>query len=513
MGQDHGDRLTAIDAAFLEMESPTQHMHVGGLFLFEPSAPGSFDFQKFLRLVRSRLHLVPRYRQKLAFMPLSLANPIWVDDEHFDLSYHVRHAALPRPGTLEQLTEFAARILSRPLDRDKPLWEVYVIEGLEDGRFAVLGKNHHAQIDGIAGMDIAQVMFDVSSEIPDQYPPPEPWEPEVAPTGYSLLWSGLQAALASPVASTVGRAQRAVRNPTTTIAKAARVGQGLVGVARSNLTRPAPKSLLNRAPGVSRRIAVQPIPLDEVKRVKNAFGSTVNDVVLAMVGDTVGRYLRGRGAKTDGVRLRVMVPVSVRTESGDGALGNQVTSVFVDLPVGPMDPIERLEYCSANMRNVKQSHHALGAEFLVGLTEFAPPTIHAMASRLAASSRLFNFVVTNVPGPQIPIYCLGARLRGAYPFIPLVATQAIAVGVTSIDGIMSFGFTADYDAVPDVNDLPALLRGSLDDLLASAGATEARKASPGEPNAPVPGDDTTELALQRPNERALPDPGSEAAGA
>lgn len=511
MGQDHGDRLTAIDAAFLEMESPTQHMHVGGLFLFEPSSTGSFDFQKFLRLVRSRLHLIPRYRQKLAFMPLNLANPIWVDDANFDLSYHVRHAALPRPGTMDQLTEFAARILSRPLDRDKPLWEVYVIEGLEDGRFAVLGKNHHAQIDGIAGLDIAQVLFDVSPEVPDQFPPPESWEPEEPPSGYSLLWSGVQAALASPVASTVGRLQRAVTNPTTSLAKAARVGQGLLGVARANLTRPAPKSLLNRPPGVSRRIAVQPIPLDEVKRVKNAFGTTVNDVVLAMVGDAVGRYLRRRGARTDGVRLRVMVPVSVRAESADGNLGNQVTSVFVDLPVGAMDPIERLEYCSANMRGVKQSHHALGADFLVGLTEFAPPTIHAMASRLAASSRLFNFVVTNVPGPQIPIYCLGARLQGAYPFIPLVATQAIAVGVTSIDGIMSFGFTADYDAVPDVGEFPGLLRSSLDDLLASAGATEARKAAPGRPDAPVPGEDTTELALHR--RREEPAPGSEAAGA
>lgn len=512
MGQDHGDRLTAIDAAFLEMESPTQHMHVGGLFVFEPATTGSFDFQKFLRLVRFRLHQVPRYRQKLAFTPLNLANPVWVDDANFDLSYHVRHAALPRPGTLEQLTDFAARILSRPLDRDKPLWEVYVIEGLDDGRFAVLGKNHHAQIDGIAGLDIAQVMFDVSPDVPDQYPPPEPWEPTPPPSGYSLLWSGVQATLASPVASTVGRVQRMVTNPTTTLAKAARIGQGLVGVARANLTRPAPKSLLNRPPGVSRRIAVQPIPLDEVKRVKNAFGTTVNDVVLAMVGDTVGRYLRGRDARTDGVRLRVMVPVSVRSESGDGNLGNQVTSVFVDLPVGPMDPIERLEYCSANMRGVKQSHHALGAEFLVGLTEFAPPTIHAMASRLAASSRLFNFVVTNVPGPQIPIYCLGARLRGAYPFIPLVATQAIAVGVTSIDGIMSFGFTADYDAVPDVALFPGYLRESLNDLLASAAATEARKSAPGRPDAPVPGEDTTELALHRPNDGA-PAPGSEAAGA
>ncbi|MFP5308645.1 MAG: WS/DGAT/MGAT family O-acyltransferase [Actinomycetes bacterium] len=472
MPQQHGDRLSATDAAFLHMETPTQHMHVGGVFLFE-APPTEFDFQRFTALVRSRLHLVPRYRQKLAWAPLNLANPIWVDDPDFDIAYHVRHAALPRPGGMPELMEYAARILSRQLDRDRPLWELYVIEGLEDGRIALLGKNHHAMIDGVAGLDIATVMLDLTPDGSETIPDPQPWTPQPAPSGYELAASAVADLLRSP-SELVDSVRRVADAPRNAAGRALRVGRGLVSVARANLSKPAPRSLLNQPPGRHRRFAIQRIALDDVKTVKNAFGTTVNDVVLAMVADATGRYLRHRGADTDGVWLRAMVPVSVRQSGQEGALGNEVVSVFVSLPMFEMDPVERLEVCHAAMADVKQSHHAVGAGFLIGLTDFAPPTIHAMASRLAARARLFNFLVTNVPGPQIPIYCLGGRLLGAFPFAPLSATQSYAVGLTSIDGWMNFGITADYDAVPDVERVTGYLKGALADLLASAEAVDAR---------------------------------------
>jgi diacylglycerol O-acyltransferase / wax synthase len=472
MAQQHGDRLSATDVAFLHMETPTQHMHVGGLFLFE-APPQEFDFQRFTALVRSRLHLVPRYRQKLAFAPLNVANPVWVDDAEFDIAYHVRHAALPRPGGMPELMEYAARILSRQLDRDRPLWELYVIEGLEDGRVALLGKNHHAMIDGVAGLDIATVMLDLTPDGSAEIPDPAPWTPQPAPSGYELTASAVAGLLRSP-SDLLDSVRRVADAPRKTAGRALRVGRGLVSVARANLSKPAPRSLLNQPPGRHRRFAVQRLALDDVKTVKNAFGTTVNDVVLALVADATGRYLRHRGANTDGVWLRAMVPVSVREGGEESALGNRVVSVFVSLPMFEMDPVERLEVCHEAMADVKQSHHAVGAGFLIGLTDFAPPTIHAMASRLAARARLFNFLVTNVPGPQIPIYCLGARLLGAFPFAPLSATQSYGVGVTSIDGWMNVGLTADYDAMPDVEVVTGYLRGALADLLASAEAVDAR---------------------------------------
>ncbi len=474
MDRGHGERLSSVDAAFLNMETPTQHMHVGGLFVFDASNTDGFDFSRFVALVRSRLHAVPRYRQKLAFTPLGLGNPVWVDDPDFDLSYHVRHAALPKPGGTPQLMEYCARILSRQLDRDRPLWELYVIEGLEEGRVALLGKNHHAMIDGIAGLDIASVMLDTAPDASSEIPPPEPWTPQSAPSGYELAWSGVRDLVSSP-ASMVESAQRVAAAPTNAAKRAFTVGRGIVSVARASLASPAPRSILNVAPGPHRRFAIQRLSLEEAKLVKNTFSTTVNDVVLAVTADATGRYLRSRGVRTDGLWLRAMVPVSVRTDD-DAALGNRVVSVFVNLPMFEMDPIERLEVCHDAMKEVKSSHHAAGAGFLIGLTQFAPPTLHAMASRLAARGRLFNFLVTNVPGPQVPIYCLGARLMGAFPFAPLAATHSYAVGLTSIDGWMNFGFTADYDALPDIENVTGFLVSSMADLVASAEAAQSRQA-------------------------------------
>lgn len=476
--QGHGERLSSVDAAFLEMEDPALHMHVGGLLIFDAPPPLPDDaqgsrFARFLTLVRARLHLVPRYRQKLVTPPFGLGNPVWVDDPQFDLSYHVRHAALPKPGTTAQLTEYCARILSRPLDRDRPLWETYVIEGLEEGRFAILSKSHHAMIDGLAGMDIATVMLDLSPDGAQEVPEPAPWAPQPTPTSSDLAVGAVRHLASSP-GELYRAGRRLVEAPAKSAIRATEVGRGVVSVARANLSHRAPRSLLNQAPGPHRRLAVQRVALGEIKAIKDAFGTTVNDVVLAVVADATGRYLRSRGARTDKLWLRAMVPVSTREKSGAHALGNRVVSVFVDLPMFELDPVERLRICHDAMAEVKSSHHAVGAGFLVGLGQFAPPTIHAMASRVASRSRLYNFLVTNVPGPQVPIYCLGARLLGFFPFTPLAATQSYAVGLTSIDGWLNFGFTADYDAIPDVERITGYLLDAVAELGRSADAVDVR---------------------------------------
>jgi diacylglycerol O-acyltransferase / wax synthase len=474
MTQGHGDPLSSVDTAFLDMESRSLHMHVGGLFVFDPPPSGEFDFSRFVTLVRSRLHRVPRYRQRLAFPPFGVASPVWVDDPEFDLSYHLRHAALPRPGGEAQLTEYAARILSRQLDRDRPLWELYVIEGLEDGGIALLGKSHHAMVDGLAGMDIASVMLDLGPDDSSELPAPQPWTPEPTPTGLQLARDAARGAVASPAAA-LDSGRRALGAPLDLGRRVLSVGQGVAAAARATLAHRAPRSMLNQPPGAYRRFAIQRLALDDVKQVKNAFGTTVNDVVLAIVADATGRYLRSRGARTEGVWLRAMVPVSTRATGEEHVLGNRVVSVFVDLPMFEMDPVERLRRCHEAMREVKSSHQAVGAGFLIGLTQFAPPTMHAMASRLAARGRLYNFLVTNVPGPQAPVYCMGARLRAGYPFTPLAATQAYSVGLTSIDGWLSFGITACYDALPDVEQVPGYLHDALEELLANADAEDRRR--------------------------------------
>lgn len=469
----HGARLTAADAAFLEMETPTQPMHVGTLLVFDPPddvAARAAGFARFSELVRSRLHRVPRYRQRVVHPPLGLGGPVWIDDRDLDLGYHVRHAALPRPGTTRQLTEYAARVLSRPLDRQRPLWELYVIEGLEDGRLAILTKTHAALIDGLAGTDLVSILLDV--EPTTREPAAPPWTPRPTPGPAELARDAAWQLATSPTALlTTGR--RLLDTPVKTASRAAVVGRGLVSLARANVARRAPRSLLNQRPGSARRLAVQRLDLQDVKDVKNAFGSTVNDVLLAVVADATGRYLRSREVRTDGLWLRAMVPVATREgDSGD----TPVVSVLVDLPMGEMDPVERLRICSEAMAEVVASHRALGAGFLTEMGGFAPVTFHAAASRLAARGRLYNFLVTNVPGPQQPVYCLGARLVGAFPFPPLASIHAYAVGAISTDGWINVGLTGDYDVVPDLERVTGWLVASLQELVRCAEAARARAA-------------------------------------
>ncbi|MDQ4130883.1 MAG: wax ester/triacylglycerol synthase family O-acyltransferase [Actinomycetota bacterium] len=467
MGRGHGEVLSMVDAMFVRLETPTEHMHTAGLFVFDPAPDGDFDFYGFLDLIHSRLHLVPRFRQKLAFPPLKLANPTWIDDEQFDISYHVRHATLPSPGRIDQLLDYVERLVSRPLDRDHPLWELYVIEGLEEGRVAYFAKTHHAMIDGITGIDIATLLLDFHEQV-GAIPPPKPWVPSPRPSDLLLAWSAVQEQLLTARGVLEG-AQRFVRAPGRVAGRGLRVGRGLLSVAAG--IAPGPDSPLNRPIGTSRRFAVQRLPLADVKAVKETSGTTVNDVVLAIVGDATGRFLRERGDETRGLELKVMVPVSMRSDDERLVFGNRVSSLFVRLPVYEMDPVDRLMRVHADMRHVKESGHAVGADFLISLSAYAPPTLIALAARLASRTRLHNFVVTNVPGPQATLYSLGMRLLGAFPLLPLVQNHSYAVGVTSLDGWLNFGFTADADTFPDLENVTGALADALGELVKATAAS------------------------------------------
>ncbi|MDP9022462.1 MAG: wax ester/triacylglycerol synthase family O-acyltransferase, partial [Actinomycetota bacterium] len=409
--------------------------------------------------------------QKVVDRPLPLTSPIWIDDEQFDLSYHVRHAALPRPGRTDQLMEYVGRLISRPLDRKRPLWELYVMEGLEDGRVAYLGKTHHAMVDGVTGIDIATLLLDFDHD-PGDFAQPRVWHPAPRPNTVRLAAGAVRDVVTGP-RSVVAGMQRLATAPQGAMASTVRIAQGVASMARSGV-RPGPPNPLNRPNGISRRFAIQRVPFDDVRRVKNTFNTTINDVVLAMVGDAVGRFLRARGEDTRGLTLKVMVPVSVRADDDRHLFGNRVSSVFIRLPVDEMDPVERLQHIHEGMREIKDHQQVVGADFLVGLTAYAPPTLHALAARLAARTRMYNFVVTNVPGPQVPMYSLGMRLLGAFPAVPLAQNHSFAAGVTSLDGWLNFGFVGDWDALPDLENVTGCLVESLGELMEHAEAAGAR---------------------------------------
>lgn len=472
MGQEHGDRLTAVDAAFLAQEGPSAHMHIGAVALFEGPAPAYEDFTNH---IRSRLHLVPRYRQKLAVPPFETGRPLWVDDATFNLDYHVRHTALPAPGTEEQLRALAARIHSQRLDRAKPLWELWLVQGLEDGRFALISKTHHAVVDGIAGVDLATVIFDMSP-VPQPVPHEgEPWSPQPEPSAAQLAARGLVGLVRTPL-SLAGRAAGAVTRPATTLGTAREAVEGVAEVAWAGLN-PAPSSPLNVPIGPHRRVAFVHCELDDFKLVKNALGGTVNDVVLTVVAGGLRRWLQTRGVRVEGLELRGLVPVSTRTHDQHHHAGNRLTVMRGPLPVYIEDPVARLKVVRRAMDGLKESKQAVGAEVLTSLEQFAPPTILAQASRLNFSTRLFNLLVTNVPGPQMPLYVLGRELQDLYPVAFLPRDHALAVAIMSYNGRLDFGLLADYDAIPDLDELAADFAAARDELVAAARAHGNGKGS------------------------------------
>jgi WS/DGAT/MGAT family acyltransferase len=473
MAQAHGDRLTAVDASFLAQESASSHMHVGAVTIFAGPAPAYDDFSAH---IRSRLHLVPRYRQKLAFPPAETGRPIWVDDPTFHLAYHVRHTALPSPGSEDQLRAMAARIVSQQLDRSKPLWELWLVEGLEDGRFALISKTHHALVDGVAGVDLATVIFDLEPEPPAVTHPDAAWQPQPSPSALGMAARGVRGVIRTPL-ELGARALGAAAHPGEAVAVAREAAEGIGEIVWAGMN-PAPETPLNVPIGPHRRLVFVRCELEDFKTVKNAFGGTVNDVVLTTVAGALRRWLRRRGVRTEGLELRALVPVSVRQKHEQGTLGNRIAVMRGPLPVYIEDPVARLRVVKQAMDGLKESKQAVGAEVLAGVQQFAPPTVLAQASRLNFSTRLFNLIVTNVPGPQFPLYVLGRRLLDLFPIAFLPKDHALAVAIMSYDGGIDFGLLGDYDALYDLETLGEDLEASLAELLEAA---EHRMASANAP--------------------------------
>jgi diacylglycerol O-acyltransferase / wax synthase len=467
--QGHKDRLTAIDASFLHQEKQSSHMHVGALAVFEGPPPAREDFYEHLE---GRLGRVPRYRQKLAFPPLETGRPFWVDDPTFNLDYHVRHTALPKPGSDDQLRQLVGRIFSQRLDRSKPLWETWIVQGLEGGRFALISKTHHALVDGVSGVDIATVLFDLTP-VPAEPPRQEPWAPAPEPSDAELVADGVKGLIRTPF-SLAGRALGALQRPGHTIEQVREAAEGIGEVVWAGMN-PAPDVPLNVPIGPHRRVRWLQSRLGDFKEIKNALGGTVNDAVLAVVAGALGRWLRDRGVRTEGTELRALVPVSIRGEDERGALGNRIAAMRGPLPVYVDDPVERLRVVQQGMGELKESKQALGAEVIAGLQDFAPPTLLAQASRLNFSTRLFNLIVTNVPGPQFPLYLLGREMQEIVPIAFLPENHALAIAIMSYNGKVDFGLLADYDALPDLDSFADHLEESLAELLAAA--RKAGKAS------------------------------------
>jgi diacylglycerol O-acyltransferase / wax synthase len=468
----HGDRLSGLDTSFLQLERGPAHMHVASTTIFEGPTP---EYAEFRDHIASRLHLVPRFRQKLRFVPLGQGRPVWVDDPQLNLDYHVRHTALPPPGSEEQLRTLAARIFSQRLDRTKPLWEMWLVDGVAQDRFAIVAKTHHCLVDGVSGVDITTVLFDLDRD-PEAAIQHEPWVPDPEPSGGQLLGDALVERATSP--AEIVRGARAVLEAPRQMATAA---VGAVEAAGSFIRTgfAAPDSPLNSRIGPYRRFAWVRTELAELKRIKDRVGGTVNDVVLAAVAGALGRYLRARGHSTQELELRAMVPISVRTDEQHGALGNRVSAMMAPLPVWCEDPVVRLRTMTTRMGDLKSSRQAVGASLLTEATDFAPPTIAAQAARLQSRQRFFNLVVTNVPGPQFALYLLGRQLEDIFPMVPLAENQSVCFGIMSYNGGVNFGITADYDAMPDLDSLAEDLESAiaeLSEVAASAGVAGVAEA-------------------------------------
>ncbi len=468
------ERLTSFDASFLANERSNGHMAIGAILVCEGAAP---DREDFLAHVRSRLHLLPRFRQRLAFPPLQLGRPFWVDHPGFDLDLHVRRVSLPAPGGDEQFHDLIGEVLSPPLDRSRPLWELWLVDGFAEDRFGIVYKTHHALADGISAVDIGTLLFDVE---PNAEPSREegPWHPRRPPSRLGLLaraFTGFGHSLVRALRYLAG----AVRQPR---AVGKRAADGLAGLWEVTwaLTKPAPKVPLNVEIGPHRQFCWTGCSLDEFKQVKNELGGTVNDISLAVCAGALRRWLDDRDLLSDGLELKALVPVSVRAENEHGELGNKLTAMRGPLPVGIADPIERLRTISAAMDALKASKQPLGAEAIWGLNDwlrdFAPPILLAPTAAINFSTRLFNLLVTNFPGPQIPFYVLGRELTAVYPVGFLARRHALAIAIISYNGQVNFGFLADRDSFPDLDRLAVYVSEEVERLHAAAGLTAAPPA-------------------------------------
>jgi WS/DGAT/MGAT family acyltransferase len=472
----HYERLSFLDNTFLAMEGPSNPMHVGGTLVFEGGdlarPGGGIDIDSIRGFIEARLQYVPRYRQRLQWIPVE-RHPVWIDDAHFDPTYHIRHIALPHPGSEAQLRQMAGRILSQRLDRTKPMWEVWVAEGLADGGFALVSKVHHCMIDGIGGVDLLKVLL--APYPSDEVGEPDQYEPRPAPTPGQLFADEAIRRVIAPI--TAARGARRFVEETRELKEGLR--HRLLAMrqsARSGWFTRASATPLNAKIGPNRRIAFLETPLEQVKAIKNAHGVTVNDVVIAAVAGAVRSFLKEeRQVDVDGIDFRAMVPVSTRGDDAPG-LGNRVTMWLLDLPIAEPDPVERLRAVGAMTSDRKEADHALGASLLTQGASFTPSTILSVAARVAAATaRPFNMTITNVPGPQVPLYLLSARLTRIHPMVPLWVNHGLGVALFSYDGKLDWGVAADWDLVPDLDKFMDRIVEALEELSPRGGGNSPKR--------------------------------------
>ncbi|MEA2683013.1 MAG: diacylglycerol O-acyltransferase / wax synthase [Chloroflexota bacterium] len=467
------ERLGAVDSVFLNIEEPHLPMHVGGLLVFEsaPESAGRPGVAGIFTTIESRLPLLPRCRQKLVDVPFGVGRPVWVDDPDFDIDNHLVRVRLPRPGTRAQLLELVEGLHSRALRRDRPLWEIYLISGLEDGRTAIYAKLHHTMVDGISAVELGLVLLDLDPDgaLAPRVPPAP--VPDRVPLPGELLAGAMRQTYADLALGGI----RALRSAPALL-RGAVDGMTNADAARSmlKLLRAAPSGPLNGSVSHGRRIACVRVPLGEVKEIKNKLGGTVNDVVLAIVGEAVSHYLERRGVDADGMRYRVMVPVSVRGD-GDKSMGNQISAVMLDVPVGPMDPHRRLWAVGHGMSSNKQEGRAGTAEQIVAASSLAPAPLNAMMSKVGTvNQRIINMVVSNVPGVQMPVYGAGSRVLEMYPLLPLAPNTRLVVCVLSYNNELNIGLVADRVSVPDLHLVEEGIRRGFTRLKRAAGVRSAR---------------------------------------
>jgi len=473
------ERLTALDHSFLLMESADTPMHVASVGIFDGAplrrgGPG-VDFERISAYVESRLHHIPRYRQKLAYIPIE-GHPVWIDDDRFNLHYHLRHTSLPHPGNLRQLKRLCARIMSQQLDRGKPLWETWIVEGLEGGRVAMISKVHHCMVDGISGVDLLTVILSITPEV--EIEAALPWIPRPAPSPATLLRDEVLARIQAPL--TV--AARAWRDPAAwgdelwsnlrALGDTLTTGMGL-----------ASETPLNQPIGPHRRFDWTSIDIAAVSEIRQRLGGTLNDIVLATATGAMRRFLQRRNVRLDDMRFRAFVPVSVRRPDQRGTLGNHVAAWMVDLPVDEDDPQERLRRIGRGTDEMRHSGVARGTEILTEVAEWTGSTVLGMAMRLGVAATPFNLVITNVPGPPLPLYFLGARMEEAYPMVPLAMNQGLGIALFSNAGRLYWGFNADWDVLPDLHELVQATEDSFAELRRTP-APPDRNAAPGPPAVP-----------------------------
>jgi diacylglycerol O-acyltransferase / wax synthase len=466
--------MSPLDASFLHVEDDVTHMHIGSVGIFEGPAPGPGEVQA---AIAARLPLVPRYRQKVRFVPLALGRPVWVDDPHFNLAYHVRRTALPAPGGDQELRNLVGRVMSQQLDRAKPLWELWVAEGLDDGRWALISKTHHCMVDGVSATDLLSVIL--SDERDSSAVSSDPWTPAPEPNSAELVGRSLARRAASPYEA-ARTALAAARGPRRAARQAAVVARGLANL--RPLLNPNPGSSLNGPIGPHRRWDWARARLSEVKQIRALHGGTVNDVVLAAITHGFRELLLSRHESVHERVIRSLVPVSVRTEDERGTYNNKVSAMFAELPVEIEDPVLRLRAVHEQMQDLKHSGQAVAAERLTALSGFAPAMLLSLAGRVGTRlpQASINTVTTNVPGPQHPLYVCGRRMLEAFPFVPLGGWVRVGVAIFSYDGGINFGVTGDYDTAPDIGVLCRGIEEGVAELLGAPPSTPSASYSEGE---------------------------------